>query len=103
MGFLEAQKGIVFMEEAVIFNLDEDPVRFTPDGKVSILDAIQALGEPEKPHYVWKSLKAEHPEVLAYCEEYDFEEGASLPVTGSDGWDKILTLLPYYLLYSAAF
>jgi hypothetical protein len=23
-------------------------------------------------------------------------------VTGSEGWDKILTLLPYYLLYSAA-
>jgi hypothetical protein len=95
-------KGTVFMEEAVIVSLDEDAIRFTPDGKVSILDAIQALGDPDKPHYVWKNLKAEHPEVLDYCEEYRFEEGSSLPVTGSEGWDKILTLLPYYLLYSAA-
>jgi hypothetical protein len=90
------------MEEAMIVHLDDDAIRFTPDGRVSIIDAIQALGDPVKPHHVWKSLKAAHPEVLAYCEEYDFEEGSSLPVTGSEGWDKILTLLPYYLLYSAA-
>jgi len=95
------EKGTVFMEEAVIVSLDEDAIRFTPDGKVSILDAIQALGDPEKPHYVWKNLKAEHPEVLDYCEEYPFEGGRRLPVTGSEGWDKILALLPYYLLYSA--
>jgi len=91
------------MEQAVIVNLDDDPIRFTPDGKMSILDAIQALGEPDKPQVVWKSLKAEHPEVLAYCEEYDFEEGDTLPVTGSEGWDKILLLLPDYLLYQASF
>jgi len=85
------------MEQALTFNFGNDLIRFTPDGRVSVMDAIQAVLDSGRASMVWKNLKSDHPEVLAFCEEYPFQEGEAVLVTGSEGWEKIWMLLPYYL------
>jgi hypothetical protein len=37
--------------------LDGDRVRFTPDGKVAVVDAIRALSAVERAERIWDSLK----------------------------------------------
>ncbi|MGD2126191.1 MAG: hypothetical protein PVG99_08940 [Desulfobacteraceae bacterium] len=85
------------MDEAVIVNLDDDPIRFTPDGRMSVLDAIQALSNSSRPGSIWKTLKAEHPEILRHCDEYLFHGGDIVPVTGVEGWEAICALLSFYV------
>jgi hypothetical protein len=41
------------MEQNLVVNFDSDPVRFTPDGKVSVLDAIGALTHSKCPGSLW--------------------------------------------------
>lgn len=81
------------MENDVIINLDDMAVQFTPEGKVSVIDAIRAAGGFEHPGVVWKNLKNEHPEVLDYCENYSFQGKNSVPVVNSEGWYKIYSAL----------
>jgi len=85
------------MEEALIINLGNEPVRFTPDGKVSVVDAIRAVSNSNRPCAIWENLKVEHPEILAYCEDYPFQGEGSLPAANSKGWERIWMLLPNYL------
>jgi hypothetical protein len=85
------------MEQEVIMDLDAVSVRFTADGKISVIDAIKAVSSSEHPWIVWESLKAEHPEILNYCEDYTFHMQGPVPVANSEGWDKICAVLPEYL------
>ena len=41
------------MEQDFVVSLDGDPVRFTPDGKVSVLDAIGILTHSKCPGFLW--------------------------------------------------
>jgi hypothetical protein len=52
------------MQPALVVQFDDDPVLFTPEGKVSVLDGIKALTQLEHPECLWESLKKEHPEIL---------------------------------------
>jgi hypothetical protein len=81
------------MEEHFTVHLDDMPVRFTPDGKVAIIDAIEATMQSNHARAIWDGLKAEHPEILAYCEDYPFHGKTSVPVVDSAGWEMIMTLL----------
>ena len=85
------------MDKALVVNLDSEPVRFTPDGKVSVVDAIRAVSNSNRPRTIWEDLKVEHPEILAYCEHYPFQGETSVLVANSKGWERILMLLPGYL------
>jgi hypothetical protein len=85
------------MEEPFTLHLDDKPVRFTPDGKVSVIDAIEATMESDRARAIWETLKEKHPEVLAYCEDYSFPEKGLAPVVDGMGWEMIMTLLFYYL------
>jgi hypothetical protein len=85
------------MEEPITLHLDDIPVRFTPDGKVSIIDAIKATMQSNQARAIWETLKSDHPEVLAYCEDYPFGGKTPLPVADSAGWEMIMTLLFYDL------
>ena len=85
------------MEQALIANLDSVPLRFTPDGKVSVVDAIRAVSNSNHPHSIWENLKAEHPEILIYCEDYYFQGEDPIPVIDSKGWEGVWMLLPDYL------
>jgi len=86
------------MDEYLTINFDNYPVRFTFDGKVSVIDVIKAVSDSNHPFPIWEKLITEHPEVLMYCENYSFQKEESLPVVGGKGWEKILKFLPYYVL-----
>jgi len=86
------------MEHQFTLKLDNDLIRFTPDGKVAVVDAIKALialGEPES---VWESLKAESPEINEVYQDYDFAESKSEAVVDGEGWEKIEVALMDYML-----
>ena len=85
------------MEQPLILNMDDVPLRFTPEGKVSVVDAIRAVSNSNHPHAIWEILKAEHPEVLIYCEDYYFQGKDPIPVISSKGWEGVWMLLPDYL------
>jgi hypothetical protein len=90
-------EGDMFMEQAVTVHFDDDPVRFTPEGKVSVLDAIGALTQSGHPALVWECLKEEHPEILDHCENYRFQKGQRLPVVDKEGLEMLWMLLIDYL------
>lgn len=73
-------------------------VRFTPDGKMAVIDAIRAVFNSSCPRAIWETMKAEHPEVLTCCEDYCFPIDGFPPVVDSEGWESIPGLLPEYLL-----
>ena len=86
------------MEHQFTLKLDNDPIRFTPDGKVAVVDVIKALialGEPES---VWESLKAESPEIKEIYQDYVFAESKSEAVVDGEGWEKIEVALMDYML-----
>jgi hypothetical protein len=72
-------------------------VRFTPDGKVAIIDAIRAVTNTNRPSVIWETLQRNHPEVLSFCEDYPFQKNDHSPVVNSMGWEAIMPLLFYYV------
>jgi hypothetical protein len=86
------------MAQPFIVNLGSAHLRFTPDGKVSIVDAIRAVSNSKCPTTIWEKLKAAHPEILIYCEEYLFQAGDPVSVIDSTGLEKVWMLLPDYLV-----
>jgi hypothetical protein len=85
------------VEQTLVVQFDDDPVRFTPDGKVSVLDVIRALTQSDQPERLWESLKEEHPEILDHCEDYFFRPGQSHTVMDKEGSEMLLNLLIEYL------
>lgn len=85
------------MESPFIVSLDSIPMRFTPDGKVSVIDAIRAVIDSDCPAAIWENMKVLHPEILIYCEDYSFQGEDLVTVIDSVGWEKVWLLLPDYL------
>ena len=81
------------MEKPFTLHLDDIPVRFTPDGKVFIIDAIKATMQSNQARAIWEAFKSDHPEVLAYYEDYFLQGKNPMPVADSVGWEMIMTLL----------
>lgn len=72
-------------------------VRITPDGKVSVFDAIVAFrSNPGNPRRVWKDLSERHPEVVRLTDSFQFPGRGQqpTPVTDEEGLYQILMLLP---------
>jgi hypothetical protein len=92
------QKERLFMEQALIINLDNETVRFTPDGRVSVIDVIRAVSNSNCPWDIWERLRTEHPEILIHCEDYSFLREGPIPGMDSEGLGKIWMLLHNYLL-----
>jgi len=86
------------MEHQFTLKLDNDPIRFTPDGKVAVVDAIKALSALDEPETVWESFRAECPEINGLYQDYDFHENKPEAVVDLNGWDKIETALLDYML-----
>jgi hypothetical protein len=84
------------MEEAIVVYMDDDPITFTQDGRVSVLDAIRMVMNSEGAQAVWERLKREHPDILDHCEDFFFREQGTVSVIDKDGWEKIWMLLPEY-------
>ena len=86
------------MTTAYTLTLDHDQIRFTPAGKIAVIDAIDALIASESAEKVWKQLIAANPEILDYCEGYHFRKDRAAPVVDGAGWEKIESLLFEYLV-----
>jgi hypothetical protein len=80
------------MRNNVILFVDDNEIRFTVDGKVSVLDAISALVKTGDPLSIWKTITNAHPEILSFCDDYYFEKEA-MSMVNSEGWEKIGLLL----------
>jgi hypothetical protein len=85
-------------EMDVAVGFDDASVRFTPDGRISVLDAIRALTLSDSPEYIWEELKRDHPEILKHSRSYPFQKTGSLPVMDSKGWDLMWTFLIDYVV-----
>ena len=85
------------MEPSLIIDIGDAAVRFTPDGRVFVLDAIELMCVCDRSHDIWERMKMEHPDILKYCEDYGTPQGDSVFVTTIEGWEKIWMLLPEYL------
>ncbi|MBN1834150.1 MAG: hypothetical protein JW896_18785 [Deltaproteobacteria bacterium] len=85
------------MEEVLTIMMDDDPVRFTEDGKVSVIDAIKAITNSDQPHEIWEELQRDKPELLDYCESYSEVESGDMAFINHEGWEKIWLLMIEYL------
>ena len=81
------------MEQTLTVMLDNEPLRFTPDGRVSVIDAIKVASESERPDVLWDRMKERYPEILLHCEDYRFHKEETVLVIDSEGWGKIWVLL----------
>lgn len=82
------------MAKTYLVDLGGTDIRFTPEGKVSVIDAIEALCACPEPEEIWRDLVAAHPEIDALCERYAFAEAAPSIVVDAAGWAVIEDLLP---------
>ena len=78
--------------------LDGDRVRFTPDGKIAVVDAIKALSARAGADRIWESLKEKRPEFRNLCQSYNFREDQTVSVVDGQGWEKIEDALLDYIL-----
>jgi len=88
------------MKPAMTLQLEEDTVRFTPDGRIAVVDAINALSESGSPESIWKSLRRDHPDIVNLCTDFNFSENQAASVADGEGWQIIQALLLDHLLDS---
>ena len=81
------------METCPVFNLDSIDVWFTPDGRISVLDAIKAVTMSNHPHDLWKKISGKRPSVMEHCELYRNNNEQPFLVADIAGWDTISALL----------
>jgi hypothetical protein len=62
--------GSIPMSEQVLVMIGNRDVRFTPDGRVAVLDAINALSDLEPAEHIWEEFKRENPDIE--CNVYTF-------------------------------
>ncbi len=86
------------MKTHITMQLVDSAVKFTPDGKVAVVDAIRALSASEEALGIWQVLKKERPELRDRCERYDFRKNQSEAVVDSEGWEQIEDALLKYIL-----
>jgi hypothetical protein len=79
-------------------DLDGNKIRFTPEGKVSVLDAIQALTDRHQPETIWFDLLRDNPGIDNLCEDYRFSDMVPSAVVDGEGWSIIEDLLMVYIL-----
>ena len=84
--------------ETVNLTLDQDEIRFTPEGKIAVVDAIEALTGAHDGTSVWENMVDGHPELHAWYDTYHFPTSEATPVVGSQGWEKVEALLFDYIV-----
>jgi hypothetical protein len=86
------------MKPVVTLQLDEDTVRFTPDGSIAVVDAIGVLSQSPRPERIWNALRRDHPETTSLCTDFKFSGDQAASVADSEGWEVIQALLLDHLL-----
>jgi hypothetical protein len=90
------------MSREYSMSLDGDRVRFTPDGRVVVTDAIELLCAGQPAARTWRRLKRRHPKLLSHCSDYRFPKAGRLQVVNREGFEQIETHLMDLLLETAA-
>jgi hypothetical protein len=85
------------MSKTYLLDLGGTDIRFTPEGKVAVVDAIEALCAASEPERIWRDLVAAHPEIEALCETYPFAGAPPAEVVDAPGWLVIEDLLPVHV------
>lgn len=85
------------MVKTYLVDLGGTDIRFTPEGKVAVIDAIEALCAVSDPEDIWRELVAAHPEIVALCERYAFGDAPPAIVVDAPGWAVIEALLPEHV------
>ena len=88
----------LLMKTHTTLRVDDFAVKFTPDGKVSVLDAIETLMASGEAPRIWNLLVQEQPEIANLCEHYNFHKSRPECVVDSEGWEQIEDLLLNYML-----
>ncbi len=86
------------MEKNVQLFIEDTPVRFTPAGKVYVVDAIRAVSESREPGTLWEQMKQDAPEILSCVSEFQIENTQPVAVADSACWEKIQDILINRLL-----
>jgi hypothetical protein len=86
------------MPQELVLSLKKNPVRFTPNGEIAVIDAIKALSESDSVEEIWETLKRKNPEILSHCKRVYFSKNKSTVVVDSQGWEQIESLLFDYIL-----
>ena len=86
------------MVKEFVLCLEENSVRFTPNGEIAVIDAIKALSTSDTAEEIWTALKDENPEILSHCRLFHFSKGKPVMVADSQGWQQIETQLFDYIL-----
>jgi len=81
------------MPKEFVLCLEEDYVRFTPNGEIAVIDAIRTLSESDTAEDIWEMLKDKNPEILSHCTRFHFSKTKSDIVVDIQGWEQIETLL----------
>ena len=81
------------MNHCVTLKLEDDTVRFTPDGRIAVIDAIGAVCDAKDPAKMWEDLKHDHPSIVEMCRNYTFSREGTASVVDSEGWMAIQTRL----------
>ena len=63
-------EGWVYMGQGLVIDLGTGQAMFTPDGRASVLDAIQMVTGSKCPALLWEKLSSGHSQVLKQCEVY---------------------------------
>ncbi|RJQ86157.1 MAG: hypothetical protein C4519_02290 [Desulfobacteraceae bacterium] len=84
--------------QAIHLALDQHAIRFTPDGKIAVIDAITALSDLTDAKHIWRGLSQNHPEIITLCDTYHFKKAESTPVANVENWEKIQGFLFEYLI-----
>ncbi len=85
------------MIKSLTLTLDDDQVRFTPDGKVALMDMIAALSDSDEPEAIWEEMVSQNPEMRAYCEDFEYKD-ETIKVVDSEGLAMVEDLLFDYLI-----
>ena len=85
------------MAKTYLLDLGGTDIRFTPEGKVAVVDAIEALCAGRKSEQIWRDMVAAHPEIDALCETYRFAGASPAKVVDAPGWSVIEDLLPAHV------
>lgn len=77
------------MGNCTVFEMDNTKVSFTPEGKISVIDAIQAVTRSKDYKELWKTISDKNPSIMKHCELYQDYNDKPFLVADIEGWDKI--------------
>ena len=86
------------MKRYYTIRMDGQAVRFTPEGEVAVVDAIQALNGSERAGFIWQDIRKSHPNLDRRCHDYTFRKNAAAEVVDNEGWEQIEEALIDYII-----